>query len=81
MAVGKCSDVSLSRDALSIAFGELTVFRDGGPTDVGRDELRIYLDREEVAINIDLGVGDASATVWGCDLSEEYVAINSGGLT
>jgi glutamate N-acetyltransferase/amino-acid N-acetyltransferase len=81
MAVGKCSDVKLSRDALSIAFGELTVFGDGGPTEVGRDDLRDYLDREEVAINIDLGVGDASATVWGCDLSEEYVAINSGGLT
>ena len=31
----------------------------------------------EVNITIDLNLGGASATAWGCDLSAEYVAINS----
>ena len=35
------------------------------------------LRREEVPIVVDLNLGEASATAWGCDLTEEYVAINS----
>jgi glutamate N-acetyltransferase/amino-acid N-acetyltransferase len=31
----------------------------------------------EVRIRVDLGLGDARATAWGCDLTEEYVRINS----
>lgn len=32
---------------------------------------------EEIEIYIDLGAGQESATSWGCDLSKEYVEINS----
>ena len=35
------------------------------------------LNADEVAIILNLGLGDATATAWGCDLSEEYVTINS----
>jgi glutamate N-acetyltransferase/amino-acid N-acetyltransferase len=35
------------------------------------------LDGNEVPIRICLNLGNASATAWGCDLSEEYVTINS----
>jgi len=35
------------------------------------------LDGPEVLVAIDLGVGDASATVFGCDLSYDYVRINA----
>jgi len=31
----------------------------------------------EVSIDLDLNLGTAPATAWGCDLSEEYVVINS----
>ncbi|MGE5263312.1 MAG: bifunctional ornithine acetyltransferase/N-acetylglutamate synthase, partial [Acidobacteriota bacterium] len=30
----------------------------------------------EVVIRLDLGRGDANATVWTCDLSHDYVTIN-----
>ena len=39
------------------------------------------MDREEVQIRIDLGSGEASATAWGCDLTEEYVRINADYTT
>jgi len=28
-------------------------------------------------MDLDLGLGEASATAWGCDLTEEYVRINA----
>jgi len=35
------------------------------------------LQDSEVPINLLLNLGTAAATAWGCDLSEEYVTINS----
>jgi glutamate N-acetyltransferase/amino-acid N-acetyltransferase len=34
------------------------------------------MDRPEVKIRVELGLGSASATAWGCDLTSEYVRIN-----
>ena len=30
----------------------------------------------DIVINIDMGLGQESATVWSCDFSYEYVKIN-----
>jgi glutamate N-acetyltransferase/amino-acid N-acetyltransferase len=35
------------------------------------------LDVEEVRIEVDLGLGEASAKAWGCDLTVDYVHINA----
>ena len=35
------------------------------------------LVHDPVEIRLDLGLGSAAATVWTCDLSAEYVAINA----
>jgi glutamate N-acetyltransferase/amino-acid N-acetyltransferase len=35
----------------------------------------------EVPITVNLNLGKSSATAWGCDLSEEYVKINSEYMT
>jgi glutamate N-acetyltransferase/amino-acid N-acetyltransferase len=32
---------------------------------------------DTVTIEVELGVGDSSATGWGCDLSADYVSINA----
>jgi len=34
-----------------------------------------------VPIKVYLNLGDGRATAWGCDLSEEYVRINSEYMT
>ncbi len=35
------------------------------------------MSRDEITINIDLARGDASDTVYTCDLSYDYVKINA----
>jgi glutamate N-acetyltransferase/amino-acid N-acetyltransferase len=39
------------------------------------------LEHTAVSVRLDLGIGDASATGWGCDLSRDYVKINASYRT
>jgi glutamate N-acetyltransferase/amino-acid N-acetyltransferase len=77
MAIGKCDEQqSIVPEKVSIAFGDLLVY-DGQP--VGDDllpKLTEYLKGADVLIRVGLGLSAASARVWGCDLSYEYVRIN-----
>jgi glutamate N-acetyltransferase / amino-acid N-acetyltransferase len=41
------------------------------------DVLAAIMRGAEISIQIDLGVGVASATAWGCDLTDDYVRINA----
>ncbi len=49
----------------------------GTPVTFDREELVKVLSDGEVPISLNLNLGTATATAWGCDLSEEYVTINS----
>jgi glutamate N-acetyltransferase/amino-acid N-acetyltransferase len=43
-----------------------------------REELgAAYMKRSEIVITVDVGVGSAAATVWTCDLTADYIAINA----
>jgi len=44
-------------------------------------EMRARLEAAEVRIELDLGLGDAAATAWGCDLTTDYVHINADYTT
>jgi acetylglutamate kinase len=50
---------------------------DGGPLEFDRAALRTRLRDPDVAIDVDLRGGPASATAWGCDLGYDYVKINA----
>ncbi len=76
MAVGKAGERA-DRDKLAIWFGGVRVaFK--GLRDPAYDEQEVseIMKRQEIVINVDLGLGDCAATVWTCDLTKEYVAIN-----
>lgn len=77
MAIGKCDEqTEIAPGKVSIAFGDLTVYQ-GQPLPQDRlPELKAYLQQPEVAIRVSLGLGKHEATVWGCDLTYEYVKIN-----
>ena len=47
------------------------------PSDCDLEALRKYLGQSEVMISVDLGIGKASARVWGCDLTEGYIKENA----
>ncbi|KLE35380.1 bifunctional glutamate N-acetyltransferase/amino-acid acetyltransferase ArgJ [Aurantiacibacter luteus] len=77
MAVGKAGEPA-NRDTLSIAFGGHWTARDGLPVK-GYDEAPVaaHLAGEEIDVLVDLGIGEGRATVWTCDLTHGYIAINA----
>jgi len=70
------SGVPLDPDRMRICIGEVPVF-DGGPLAFDERRARRILRGTTVPLLIDLSDGSGSGTAWGCDLSAEYVAINS----
>jgi len=76
MAVGR-ADEPVNRDRMSVKFGNLWAARDGAVA-AGYSEAKMsaYMKKQELEVAIDVGVGRAAATVWTCDLTKEYVAIN-----
>jgi len=77
MAIGKCEEqTEIVPEKISISFGDLLVYQ-GYPLEEDKlDQLEAYLHNPDVLVSVSLGLGDAQATVWGCDLSYEYVRIN-----
>jgi len=77
MAIGKAGEPA-ERDRLAIRFGETQVARDGLAV-TGYDEAPVaaHLKGSEIDIGVDLGLGDGRATVWTCDLTHGYIAINA----
>ncbi len=77
MAVGKAGEPA-ERDKLSIRFGATQV-AEGGLAVTGYDEAPVaaHLKGSEISVGIDLGLGDGRATVWTCDLTHGYIAINA----
>ncbi len=77
MAIGKCEEqTEIVPEKVSIAFGDLPVYQGRPLEGENLEQLTAYLHNPEVLIHVSLGLGEASATVWGCDLSYEYVRIN-----
>jgi len=77
MAVGKSFDTTIEPRKVTIGFGDTQVFKKGSPVDCDLEALRAYLGQKEVSISVDLGIGKASARVWGCDLTEGYIKENA----
>lgn len=77
MAVGKAGEPA-DRDKLSIAFGGIWAARNGVPVeDYDEAPVAAHLKSEEIDIAVDLGLGHGRATVWTCDLTHGYIAINA----
>lgn len=56
---------------------ELQLVRAGEAADWEEAEATKILAEPEITLRLDLGQGEASATVWTCDLTHEYVSINA----
>lgn len=77
MAIGKCDDeMDIDAERVVIRFGEITVYPNNLSPEI-LDEVRSTMLSDKVCIHVSLNIGEASATVWGCDLSGGYVEINS----
>ncbi|HXQ10865.1 MAG TPA: bifunctional glutamate N-acetyltransferase/amino-acid acetyltransferase ArgJ [Caulobacteraceae bacterium] len=76
MAVGR-ADEPIDRGRIEIRFGDLVAARAGAvsPT-YDEAKMSAYMQRPELEITVDVGVGVASAVMWTCDLTKRYVEIN-----
>jgi len=77
-ALGR-SGAEIQEDKISLTLGgtgrTAEVIKNGKPLQA--TELAGIMSGEEVVIQLDLGLGTGKAEAWGCDLTPEYVKINS----
>lgn len=71
------SGVELEEAKIDLYIGNISLVKNGGSVPFNEEEVVKLLDSREVSIALNLNLGSAEATAWGCDLSEEYVKINS----
>ena len=76
MAVGR-ADEPIDRDRVKVQFGPLVAAQDGliSPT-YDEAKMSAYMKNQELEVSVDVGVGRGTASVWTCDLTKQYVAIN-----
>jgi glutamate N-acetyltransferase/amino-acid N-acetyltransferase len=76
MAVGKSGEMA-DRDRLAIWFGDVRVAvngeRDAGYSEQAASDV---MKNQDIPVKVEIGLGSGKATVWTCDLTKEYVAIN-----
>ncbi len=76
-AIGK-SGAEADRDKLSIRFGTILVAEKGWRNPKYREEDgAAYMQRPELVISVDMGLGRGKRKVWTCDLTNRYIEINA----
>ncbi|MEO9238177.1 MAG: bifunctional ornithine acetyltransferase/N-acetylglutamate synthase, partial [Jatrophihabitantaceae bacterium] len=81
MAVGKCEDdLDIVPDRVQVTICQRPVYPQLCD-EAELEQLRAQLAGDTVPIGIDLGIGTAEFTVYGCDLSAGYVHLNSSYTT
>ena len=77
MAVGK-SGAPADRDTLSIWFGGICVAENGWVSpNYDEADAAAHMKSDHIHIRVDLGMGTGASTVWTCDLTHGYIAINA----
>lgn len=57
--------------------GELKIVEDSVSTGYSEEKATEILSQPEITALIDIKMGNAEATAWGCDLTHEYISINA----
>ena len=71
------SGVRFDINRLTVHVGGILLFENGLPHDDAAPQAAEYLKGTDIQIDVNLGTGGgAAATIYGCDLSAEYVRIN-----
>jgi glutamate N-acetyltransferase/amino-acid N-acetyltransferase len=77
-AVGRAGLVDLDINAIELYLDDVCLARDGGRDSDYREELgQQVMDKTEITVRVVLCRGDATAQIWTCDLSYDYVRINA----
>ena len=75
------SGAELDESKIALYINDVCIMEGGRPIPYFKDAVVLTMRGPEISLGLDLNLGDASATAWGCDLSEEYVTFNSAYTT
>ncbi|HCS69824.1 MAG TPA: bifunctional ornithine acetyltransferase/N-acetylglutamate synthase, partial [Rhodospirillaceae bacterium] len=76
MAVGKCG-VQADPNKLTVSIGGIVLAKNGERVaDYDEAPVAAHIKGQYIDIDVDLGFGDGTATVWTCDLTHGYIDIN-----
>ncbi|MFW6126002.1 MAG: bifunctional glutamate N-acetyltransferase/amino-acid acetyltransferase ArgJ [Chloroflexota bacterium] len=75
-ALGR-SGAEVDGSKVDLFLNNTCLMRDGAPCSFDRERARVAMGEPEVPIRVCLNLGKGDAVAWGCDLTAEYVAINS----
>jgi glutamate N-acetyltransferase/amino-acid N-acetyltransferase len=79
-ALGR-SRAAVEEDKIDLFINGVCIMEAGKPIPFHRDAVVAQMRRPEVTFRLQLNLGSGEATAWGCDLTEEYVIINSAYTT
>jgi glutamate N-acetyltransferase/amino-acid N-acetyltransferase len=71
------SGASFNPETVDIWLDDLQVCKDGTGIHFDEEKALAILNKDEILIAVDLKMGNGSDTMWTCDLSFDYVKINS----
>lgn len=77
MAVGKCFDCTIVPEKTYAWINGFPVVERGERLDFDDEKVRETLSRDEVELEVALGVGSAAARAFGCDLTKGYIDENA----
>jgi len=75
-ALGR-SGAEIDGARIDLFLNDIRLVAGGSPHTFDEEKVRAAMRGAEVPIRVCLNLGDFAATAWGCDLSAEYVTINS----
>ena len=80
MALGR-SGAETVESKIDLYINDVCIMEAGRPVPFHRDAVVALMRSDEVTFGVNLNLSDGQATSWGCDLTEEYVVINSAYTT
>ena len=76
-AAGKDPALAVEPRLIDLFLGPEQILSKGAILDYKKEQAREHLSGKEVYIRVDLHLGEARATAWGCDLTKGYIDINT----
>ena len=79
-ALGR-SGARVREEKLALYVNDVCIMEDGLPIPFFKEAVVLQMQNPDVVFRLDLNLGTATATAWGCNLSEAYVTFNSAYTT
>jgi glutamate N-acetyltransferase/amino-acid N-acetyltransferase len=79
-ALGR-SGTAADEDKIDLFVNGVCIMEGGTPVPFHREAVVALMRHPEVSFRLNLNLGEGQATSWGCDLTQEYVIINSAYTT